>query len=66
MAKTLSSIAGRQGKATEKLEEEVKWFLTSFMASDIKLALHSDGFHLSEADSKSRAAEHFYLTNSDG
>ena len=76
MAKTLSSIAGRQAKATEKLEEEVKWFLDycsthpdatiRFMASDMKLALHSDGSHLSEADSKSRAAGHFYLTNNDG
>ena len=37
-----------------------------FMASDMKLALHSDGSHLSEADSKSRAAGHFYLTRNDG
>ena len=76
MTKVLSSIAGRQAKATEKLEEEVKWFLDycsthpdatiRFMASDMKLALHSDGSHLSEADSKSKAAGHFYLTNSDG
>ena len=29
------------------------------------LALHSDGSHLSEPGSKSRAAGHFYLTNKD-
>ena len=36
-----------------------------FLASDLILALHSDGSHLSEPGSKSRAAEHFYLTNKD-
>ena len=35
------------------------------MASNMILALHSDGSHLSEVDSKSRAAGHFYLTNKD-
>ena len=75
-AKKLSPIAGRQAKATEKLDDKVKWFLDycsthlnatiRFMASDTILALHSDGSHLSEADSKSRASGHFYLTNKDG
>ena len=51
MSKTLSSIAGRQAKATEKLEDEVKWFLDycsthpdatiRFMVSNMKLALHT-------------------------
>ena len=75
MSKTLSSIAARQDKATEKFEDEVKWFLDYYsthtnatirsVASDMILALHSDGSHLSEVDSKSRAAGHFYLTNKD-
>ena len=75
MAKVLSSIAGRQAKAIEKLEDEVKWFLDycsthpnatiRFVASEVIFALHSDGSHLSEAGSKSRAAGHFYLTNKD-
>ena len=75
IAKTLSSIAGRQEKATEGLQEEVKHFLdychthtdaaVRYMASDMILAMHSDGLHLSEPGSKSRAAGHFYLTNKD-
>ena len=73
MAKTLSSIAGRQVKATEKLKEELNQFLdycsthpderVRYVASDMILALHSDASHLSEPQSKSRAAGHFYLTN---
>ena len=73
MEKTLSSIAGRQAKATQQLKEEVKWFLDCcathsdaairFHASDMILAMHSDGSYLSEPDSKSRAAGHYYLTN---
>ena len=76
MSKTLSSIARKQAKATQKLKCEVKWFLDycsthpdatiRFMASDMILALYSDGSHLSEADSKSRAAGHFSLTNNGG
>ena len=72
MAKTLSSIAGRQAKATEKLKEELNQFLdycsthpdarVRYVASDMILALHSDASHLSEPKSKSRAAGHFYLT----
>ena len=58
MSKTLSSVAGRQAKATEKLGGGVKWFLDycsthpdatiRFMASNMRLALHSDGSHVSE------------------
>ena len=33
-----------------------------YVASDMILALHSDASHLSEPESKSRAAGHFYLT----
>jgi hypothetical protein len=72
MARTLSSIAARQSKATVNLEEEVSHFLdycashpnagVRFMASDMILALHSDASYLSEPDSKSRAAGHFYLS----
>ena len=75
MAKTLSSIAGRQSKATEQLKKELHQFLdycathpdakVRFTASDMILALHSDASHLSEPGSKSRAAGHFYLTKND-
>ena len=73
MAQTLSSIAGRQSKATQQLREEVAQFLnyctthpaaqSRFHASDMVIALHSDASHLSEPGSKSRSAGHFYLTN---
>ena len=72
MAATLSSIATRQSKATTNLEEEVNQFLdycathpnagVRFVASDMILAMHSDASYLSEPDSKSRAAGHFFLT----
>ena len=72
MAATLSSLAGRQAKATEQLKQEVHQFLdycathpdatVRFMASDMILAIHSDASHLSEPGSKSRAAGHFYVT----
>ena len=75
MAKTLSSIAGRQSKATEQLKKELHQFLdycathpderVRYVASDMTLALHSDASHLSEPGSKSRAAGHFYLTTND-
>ena len=73
MAKTLSSIAGRQAQATENLEKEVKQFMdycsthpdavVRFMASEMILALHSDASYLSEPGAKSRAGGHFYLKN---
>ena len=76
MAKTLSSIAGRQAKATEQVRKEVKHFLdycathpdarVRFVASDMILALHSDASYLTEPNSKSRAAGHFYLTKNNG
>ena len=72
MARTLSSIASRQSKGAEKLEEEVRHFLeycathhnsgVIFMASDMILALHSGASYLSEPESKSRAEGHFYLS----
>ena len=71
MGATMSSIASRQSKGTEKLEAEVKHFLdycathpnagVRFMASDMILCLHSDASYLSEPDGRSRAAGHFYL-----
>ena len=71
MAATMSSIAARQSRGTEKLEEEVAQFLdycathpnagVRFVASDMLLALHSDASYLSEPDAKSRAAGHFFL-----
>ena len=72
MAATMSSIAPRQSKATEKLEEEVKHFLDYcatnpnsgvwFLASDMILALHSDASYNSEPKSKIRSAGHYYLS----
>ena len=66
MARTLSSIAARQSKATTKVKEEVKQFLdycathpnaiVMFLASDMILALHPDASYLSEPESKSKAA----------
>ena len=57
MAATMSSIAPRQSKATEKLEEEVKHFLdyctthpnsgVRFVASDMIFDLHSDASYIS-------------------
>merc|ERR1712086_720537 len=75
VAATLSSLAGRQAKATEQLKQEVHQFLdycathpdatVRFMASDMILAIHSDASHLSEPGSTSRAAGHFYVTQKD-
>ena len=58
MTATLISIAPRQLKTTENLEEEVKHFLdycathpntgVRFHASEMILAMHSDGSYLSE------------------
>ena len=37
--------------------------MVRYHASDMILALHSDGSYQSERDAKSRAGGHFYLTN---
>ena len=73
MARTLSSIAKKQSKATEQLKAECEHFLdyahthpdakVRFLKSDMILALHSDGSYNSEPESKSRAAGHYYLTD---
>ena len=39
--------------------------MVRYHASDMILALHSDGSYQSEPDAKSRAGGHFYLTNND-
>ena len=72
MAATLISIASRQSTATENLDREVKHFLdycathpnagVRIHASDMILAIHSDGSYLSDTESKSRSADHFYLS----
>ena len=72
MTATLGSIASRQSKATEQINQEVKHFLDyclthpnagiRYVASNMVLALHSDASYLSEPNSKSRAVGHFYLT----
>ena len=56
----------------KKLSKEVKHFLNycathpnagiRYVASDMILALHASASYLSETNSKSRAAGHFYLT----
>ena len=71
MASPISSIASRQSKVTENLEKEVKQFLdycathpnagVRYVASDMMLALHSYASYLSDPESKSRAAGHFFL-----
>ena len=71
MAKTLSSIAGRQAEATKNLDREVKHFMdycathpdavVRYLVSDMILALHSDVLYLSKLGAKSRAGGHFYL-----
>ena len=75
MARTLSSIAKKQGKATEQVKAETEWFLdychthpdarVRFVASDMILTLHSDCSFNSEPGSKSRAAGHWYLSKKD-
>ena len=72
MARTLSSIASKQDKATEQVKAETEWFLdychthpdarVRFVASDMILTLHSDCSFNSEPGSKSRAAGHWYLS----
>ena len=69
MEKTLSSIACRQSKATQQLKDEVHWFLdyyathpdamVRYHASDMILALHSDGSYASEPESKAGLAAIF-------
>ena len=71
MAATMSYIASRQSEGTENMEKEVNQFLdycathpndrVRFVASDMMLTLHSDASYLSEPESKSRAAGHFFL-----
>ena len=72
LSATLSSIASRQTKGTQKLEEEVKQLLdycathpnsgVRYVASDMILNAHSDASYLSEPDGRSRAGGHFYLS----
>ena len=73
MAKTLSTIANKQAKATEKVKKEADHFLdycythpdarVRFYASDMILAIHSDGSYNSVPGSKSRVGGHLFLTN---
>ena len=71
MAHSLSTLTGRQCKATDNLEEEVSHFLyycathpntgIQLMASDMVLTLHLNASYLYEPDSKSRVTGHFCL-----
>ena len=72
MKKTLSSIANKQKNATKTVRAECNHFLDyvhthpdaklRFLASDMILALHSDGSFNSDSNTRSRAGGHFYPT----
>lgn len=71
LSATLSSIASRQTKGTQKLEEEITQLLdyyatypnsgVRYVASDMLLNVHSDALYLPEPDGRIRAGGHFYL-----
>eukprot|EP00957_Ditylum_brightwellii_P195353 14884204-Ditylum_brightwellii.AAC.1 len=73
LAVTLSTIASQQANATKKTEEACHQMLdyvathpnaaVQFLASNVILTVHLDASYLSESNARSRAAEHFYLTN---
>ena len=72
MAKTLRSIAARQANATEKLEDEVKWFLdyysthsdatTRIMASDMNIQMAQNPSAKKELGGFSRLLEPLHGT----
>jgi hypothetical protein len=75
LAAALSSIASRQSKGTEDVLKATKQLLDyvathpnptiRYLASDMILALDTDGSYLSEIDGKSRAAAYIFLTKKD-
>jgi hypothetical protein len=75
LAAALSSIASRQSKGTEATLQATRQLLDyvathpnpsiQYLASDMILALDTDGSYLSELDGKSRAAAYMFLTKKD-
>eukprot|EP00804_Cyclotella_cryptica_P010114 CCRYP_019272-RA/>CCRYP_019272-RA protein AED:0.25 eAED:0.25 QI:0/0/0/1/0.66/0.75/4/0/703 len=75
LAAALSSIASRQSKGTDATLEATSQLLDyvathpnpsiQYLASDMILALDTDGSYLSELDGKSRAAAYMFLTKKD-
>jgi hypothetical protein len=69
----LSSIASQQANATEATLQACNQLLDyvathpnatiRYLASDMRLVVHSDASYLSESKARSRAAGHFYLAN---
>jgi hypothetical protein len=75
LAAALSSISSRQAKGTEAVIQACNQLLDycathpnpsiRYLASDMILALDTDGSYLSELNRKSRAAAYIYLTQND-
>lgn len=73
LAAALSSIATAQTRGTEATLKAVHQLLDyvatypnatiKYLASDMILTVHSDASYLSESESRSRAAGHFFLSN---
>jgi hypothetical protein len=73
MLTALSSIATQQANPTENTMIKVKQFLdyafthpdaiVTFQASDMVLAAHSDASYLSEANIRSQAGGHFFVSS---
>eukprot|EP00957_Ditylum_brightwellii_P198590 15135833-Ditylum_brightwellii.AAC.1 len=72
LAAALSTIASQQANATKNAEEACHQLLdyvathpntaVQFLASNMILTIHSDASYLSETNTRSRAAGHFFLT----
>jgi hypothetical protein len=73
MLVTLSSLASRQSKATERTNQDIDQLLDycathpiailRFHGSDMLLKIHSDAGYLNESKARSRAGGHFSLGN---
>eukprot|EP00956_Cyclotella_meneghiniana_P025546 scaffold53455_cov41-Cyclotella_meneghiniana.AAC.12 len=72
MLTALSSLASEQANPTERTMGKVKQFLDcaasqedtviKYRASDMVLAIHSDGSYLSEPKPRSRAGGHYFCS----
>ena len=73
MLPALSALASEQNNPTENTMKRVRQFLDytasqdkpiiTYHASDMVLSIHSDASYLSEANARSRAGGHHYLSN---
>jgi hypothetical protein len=76
MLVSLSSLASRQSKATERTNQDIDQLLNycathpvailRFHGSDMLLKIHSDAGYLNESKARSRAGGHFSLGNNPG